>query len=100
MDIGQLAFVNPKLGSGENRFGLGGAINYFAHLRQKRYNWSNSLSHNMALQKLGSMSIRSNSDQKMPFQNSIDALRISSMFGYSVKESYDFNYAVDSGFLC
>src|SRR5690625_4216447 len=83
MDIGQLAFVNPKLGSGENRFGLGGAINYFAHLRQKRYNWSNSFSLNMALQKLGSGSIRSNSDQKMPFQKSIDELRINSKFGYS-----------------
>jgi len=99
MDIGQLAFVNPKLGSGENRFGLGGAINYFAHLRQKRYNWSNSFSLNMALQKLGSGSIRSNSDQKMPFQKSIDELRINSKFGYSVKESSDFHYAVDFSFL-
>lgn len=99
MDIGQLAFVNPKLGSGENRFGLGGAINYFAHLREKRYNWSNSFSLNMALQKLGSGSIRSNSDQKMPFQKSIDELRINSKFGYSVKESSNFHYAVDFSFL-
>src|SRR5690625_7667828 len=53
----------------------------------------------MALQKLGSGSIRSNSDQKMPFQKSIDELRINSKFGYSVKESSDFHYAVDFSFL-
>jgi len=99
LDIGQLAFVNPKLGSGENRFGLGGAINYFAHLRHKRYNWANSFSLNMALEKLGSGAIRSNSDEKMPFQKSIDELRINSKFGYSISENSNFHYAVDFSFL-
>ncbi|MBY5959724.1 DUF3078 domain-containing protein [Membranicola marinus] len=99
MDIGQLAFLNPKLGSGENRFGFGGAISYFANLIEDRYYWSNSFSLNLALQKLGSGVIRANSDEKTPFQKSIDELRINSKFGYAISKESNFNYAVDFSFL-
>ncbi len=99
MDIGQLVFLNPKLGSGENRFGLGGAISYFANLIEDRHYWSNSFSLNLALQKLGSGLIRANSDEKTPFQKSIDELRINSKFGYAVSKNSKFNYAVDFSFL-
>lgn len=99
MDIGQLVFVNPKLGSGENRFGLGGAISYFANLIEDRHYWSNSFSLNLALQKLGSGLIRINSDEKTPFQKSIDELRINSKFGYGISKNSKFNYAVDFSLL-
>ncbi len=99
LDIGQLAFLNPKLGSGENRFGLGGAISYFANLLEDRYYWNNNFSLNMALQKLGGGVIRMNSDVKTPFQKSIDELRINSKFGYAVADGSKFNYAVDFSFL-
>lgn len=99
LDIGQLAFLNPKLGSGENRFGLGGAISYFANLIEDRYYWSNNFSVNLALQKLGSGVIRMNSDEKTPFQKSFDELRINSKFGIEVAKNSKFNYAVDFSFL-
>lgn len=99
LDIGQLAFLNPKLGSGENRFGLGGAISYFANLIEDKYYWSNSFSLNLALQKLGSGVIRANSDEKTPFQKSIDELRLNSKFGYEIAENSKFNYAVDFSFV-
>ncbi|GAA5222409.1 DUF3078 domain-containing protein [Membranihabitans marinus] len=99
LDIGQLAFVNPKLGSGENRFGLGGALTYFANLTDKRLTWSNNISFNMAMQKLGTGLIRANSDEKIPFQKSIDELRLNSKLGFSVSEKSKFNYAIDFGFL-
>ena len=99
MDIGQLVFINPKLGSGENRFGLGGAISYFANLIAERHYWTNSFSLNLALQKLGSGLIRVNSDEKTPFQKSIDELRLNSKFGYAIAKNSKFNYAVDFSFL-
>lgn len=99
LDIGQLAFVNPKLGSGENKFGLGGAISYFANKKGKRHFWSNNLSLNLGLQKLGSGVIRANTDAKTPFQKSIDELRLNSKFGYGFSEDSKFNYAVDFSFL-
>lgn len=99
LDIGQLAFLNPKLGSGENRFGIGGAISYFANLIEDNYYWTNNFSLNLALQKLGAGVIRANSDIKTPFQKSFDELRINSKFGLAVGEGSKFNYAVDFSFL-
>ena len=99
LDIGQLAFLNPKLGSGENRFGLGGAISYFANLIEVGYYWNTNFSLNMALQKLGGGVIRANSDVKTPFQKSIDELRINSKFGFAVADGSKFNYAADLSFL-
>lgn len=99
LDIGQLAFINPKLGSGENRFGLGGALTYFANYTENRLTWTNNISLNMALQKLGSGLIRANSNEKIPFQKSIDEIRLNSKLGFAVAEGSKFNYAVDFGFL-
>lgn len=99
VDLGQLAFINPRLGSGENRIGFGGAINYFANLKKDRLTWNNNFSLNMAMQKLGSGRIRAISDEKTPFQKSIDELRINSKLGYSMTKDSKFNYAVDFGFI-
>lgn len=99
LDIGQLAFLNPKLGSGENRIGFGGAISYFVNLIEENHYWNNSFSLNLAMQKLGAGVIRSNSDIKTPFQKSFDELRINSKFGLAVAKGAKFNYAVDFSFL-
>lgn len=99
LDIGQLAFLNPKLGSGENRIGFGGAISYFANLIGENHYWTNNFSLNLAMQKLGAGVIRSNSDVKTPFQKSFDEFRINSKFGLAVAKGAKFNYAVDFSFL-
>ena len=54
LDLGQMLFINPPAGSGQNRFGFGGAMNYFGNYRQGRLLWDNIIGLNLGMQKLGS----------------------------------------------
>jgi len=86
-DLGQLLQFNPRIGGGENRIGVGGNLTAFASLKRGRLNWDNNFSLNLAVQKLGQgvlpPGVGRGADAKVPYQKSIDEIRIASQFGYS-----------------
>ena len=96
-DLGQLLQLNPRVGAGENRLGLGTNVSAFAKLKRGRINWDNNLSLNLAIQKLGSgvlpPPLRS---VRVPFQKSIDELRIASQVGFSFSEESHWGYGAES----
>ena len=102
IDAGQLSLVNPRLGAGESRVNLGGALNAVFNYKQGRYTWDNSAAALFAVQKLGSGIAPlpgSNTNFSRPFQKSTDELRMNSKFGISFKESGKFFAAVDAALL-
>ncbi|HMQ49928.1 MAG TPA: DUF3078 domain-containing protein [Saprospiraceae bacterium] len=99
LDFAQLFQFNPKQGAGQNRLGLGGAINIFAKYKKNRLAWDNLGSWQFGVQRLGTGVIAQGSTEKIPFQKAIDELRLNSKLGYQTSETSKFFYAVDFSFL-
>jgi len=99
LDFAQLLQINPKQGAGQNRLGLGGAINFFAKHKKGRFAWDNLATWQLGLQKLGSGVISLGSDTKIPFQKAIDELRVNSKAGYAIKEDSKLFVTGDFSFM-
>lgn len=95
LDFSQLFQLNPRQGAGQNRLGLGGAVNVFAKYSKGRLAWDNLGGLQIGMQRLGSGLIAQGSTDKIPFQKIIDELRLNSKVGYKVAENSKFFYAVD-----
>ncbi|MCH2022011.1 MAG: DUF3078 domain-containing protein [Saprospiraceae bacterium] len=93
MDFAQMLFVNPKFGAGEDKIGIGGNLSFFAKYKQNRLSWDNFLGLTFGVQRLGSFR------RQIPFQKSVDELRLTSKFGYSITDQSPFGYAFDVLFL-
>ena len=81
LDFAQLAMINPRIGSGDNRIAIGGLGNIFANYKQGRSSWMNNVSLQLAVQQLGDAD----------WQKSLDVLRLNSKYAYqssSEKWSY------------
>lgn len=76
LDFSQLAFINPKVGAGENRIGLGGVANFLATYKKGKWVSDNVASLQFGAQRLGS---KSNF-----FTKTIDELNLASRLGYKV----------------
>ena len=102
-DLGQLLQFNPRIGAGENRIGFGGNLTAFARLQRGRLNWDNSLSLNLAIQKLGQgvlpPGLGRGADERVPYQKSIDELRLASQVGYGFSETSVWGYGAEATFL-
>lgn len=99
LDFAQLLQINPKQGAGQNRIGIGGAINFFANYKKGRIAWDNLASWQLGLQKLGSGVISMTDNTKIPFQKAIDELRINSKVGYAIMEDSKLFVAGDFSFM-
>ena len=97
-DITQLLQVNPKVGAGENRFGVGWVINSIIEYKKDRLAWDNNVKWSFSIQRLGG-GFFFNSEEKIPFQKSIDELRLGSKAGYKFSDDSKLFYAVDFSFL-
>jgi len=97
-DISQLLQINPKVGAGENRFGIGWVVNATANKKRDRFAWDNNAIWSFSIQKQGG-GFFNNSDEKIPFQKSIDELRVGSKVGYKFRKVSKFYYAADFSFL-
>lgn len=93
LDFAQMLFVNPKVGAGEDRIGFGGNISFFAKYKKDRISWDNMAGLTFGIQRLGSFR------KEIPFQKTIDELRIASNFAYSIKDDSPFGYSLDVLFL-
>ncbi len=97
-DLGQLLLLNPRVGSGENRIGLGTNLTAFAKLKREKLNWDTNLALNFAVQKLGAgvlPPIPGVAQTRIPYQKSIDELRVATQVGYSFSESSPWGYGFE-----
>lgn len=100
LDFAQLLQLNPKQGAGENRIGLGSAVNYFAKYKAGRVAWDYGINWQFGVQKLGAgLVVVNNVSEKRPFQKSIDELTLNSKLGFATAEGSKFFYAADLKFL-
>lgn len=79
LDLAGMALLNPKVGAGANRFGLGGLGTLFANRKADKWFWNNQLSLQLSAQRLGRTSV---AQPKAGFQKSLDVLRLNSRYGY------------------
>jgi len=93
LDFAQMLFVNPKVGAGEDRIGIGGNISFFAKYKKGRISWDNLAGLSFGIQRLGSFR------KEQPFQKTVDELRIASNFAYAIKDDSPFGYSLDVLFL-
>lgn len=93
VDFGQMLFVNPKFGAGEDRIGIAGQTNFYAKYRNGRVSWDNLAGLFFGVQRLGSFR------KKIPFQKSVDELRFASNFSYGITPTSPFGYSLDVLFL-
>jgi Protein of unknown function (DUF3078) len=96
-DFAQLLQINPRAGAGQNRLGLGGAINFFAKHKKDRVAWDNVGLWQFGVQRFGSGPLPGGGN--IPFQKAIDDLRFSSKLGFQTSASSKFFYAADLNFI-
>ncbi|CAA6815639.1 MAG: Unknown protein [uncultured Aureispira sp.] len=93
LDFAQMLFINPKFGAGEDKIGVGGNISFFAKYKKERVSWDNFAGLTFGVQRLGSF------NREIPFQKSVDELRIASNFSYAITDESPFGYSMDFLFL-
>jgi Protein of unknown function (DUF3078) len=76
LDLTGLGLINPKLGGGDSRLGLGGLIALSANLKKPKYFWNNNGGLQLSAQRIGGKSA--------DFQKSLDILRLGSRLGYRI----------------
>lgn len=80
LDLSGLGIVNPKVGGGTGRFGLGGLGNLTANRKGGHSFWNNQISLQLSVQRLGRTSL----SQPSGFQKNLDILRLASTYGYRI----------------
>jgi hypothetical protein len=97
IDLGQLININPYVGAGSNRLGIGGAINYKADYKRGLFSWKNDMLVNLTVQRIGSGTISATSNEKVPFEKALDMLNLNTNLSYLVRDSSPWAYSLDMG---
>jgi hypothetical protein len=97
LDLGQLLNINPYVGAGSDRLGIGGAINYKFRYKKDQFNWTNDVLLNLTVQRIGSGAINSSTDEGLPFEKALDMLTFNSNLAYQISESSPWAYSLDVG---
>ncbi len=98
-DFSQLLQINPKVGAGEDRLGIGGTVGILANYKKNRLLWDNAVSLLFGVQRLGSGLSVINPTLNNPFQKSLDELRFTSKIGIQTKEDSKWAYATEFTFV-
>lgn len=80
LDLAGMGILNPRVGGGSNRLGLGGLGTLFANRKGAKSYWNNQLSLQISAQRLG----RNSLTQPKGFQKNLDVLRLASTYGYQL----------------
>ena len=91
LDFSQLLLINPRIGAGENRLGIGGNSSAYARYRKQRWAWNNEARLQFGIQRLG----RGN----QPFQKNLDEFRVNSAIFYAINRNKPIAYALDALFI-
>jgi len=84
LDLAQLLLINPQIGAGQNRIGIGGLVNVFGNYKSGKFGWDNIGSLQLSIQKIGIDN---------PFQKSLDVLK------YDTKGTYQISGKWNAGIL-
>lgn len=84
LDLGQLLQINPRVGAGQNRLGVGGALTLKANYQKGAMAWDNLVIGQLQIQKLGSGILPTG--EHIPFQKTIDELRLNSKVGHKLNK--------------
>ena len=80
LDLGGLAIINPKIGGGTGRFGIGGLGTFSANRKDDKSFWNNQFTLQIGAQRQGRTSL----SQPEGFQKNLDVLRLNSTYGYNI----------------
>jgi hypothetical protein len=80
LDLAGMGIINPRVGGGTNRFGIGGLGTLIANKKAEQSFWNNQLSLQLSAQKLG----RNSLTQPDGFQKNLDILRLTSTYGHKI----------------
>ena len=80
LDLGGLAIINPRVGGGTGRFGIGGLGTFSANRKDDHSFWNNQFTLQLSTQKQGRTSL----SQPDGFQKNLDVLRLASTYGYKI----------------
>ncbi len=80
LDLGGLGIINPRVGGGTGRFGIGGLGTLSANRTGANSFWNNQFTLQLSTQKLGRTSL----SQPAGFQKNLDVLRLASTYGYKI----------------
>lgn len=77
LDLAGMGLINPRVGGGGGRFGIGGLGTLFANRKEDKWFWNNAFSLQLSAQKLRS------ADPTLPkgFLKNLDVLRLTSRYG-------------------
>lgn len=90
LDLAGMGILNPRVGSGGSRLGLGGLSTLFANRKADKWFWNNSFSLQISAQRLG----KTKPSQPTGFQKNLDVVQINSRYGYQLGSDKWF-FAVD-----
>ncbi len=82
LDLAGMGLLNPKVGAGGSRIGLGGLAALYANRKEDRWFWNNGFSLQLSAQRLG----KTSANQTTGFQKNLDVLRLTSRYGYKLGE--------------
>lgn len=99
LDFSQLLNINPRQGAAQNRLGLEGAFNGFASLKRGRRVWDNTVLWQFGVQRIGSGTVTQGSQDKVPFQKTIDEFRLASKYGIQIKPESKLYYSANATFM-
>lgn len=80
LDLAGMGIVNPRVGAGGSRIGLGGLSTIFANRKEDKWFWNSSFALQISTQKLGK------TDPSKPggFQKNLDVLQLNSRTGHKL----------------
>lgn len=93
LTLDQAAVWQPRAGAGDNSFKFGGLGNLQATYKAGRFIWDNAGSLQLNFQRLG------RNTGNLPFQKSLDELRLNSRPGYAITGDEKWYAALDFGFV-
>jgi hypothetical protein len=80
LDLSGLGIVNPRVGGGTGRFGIGGLGTFSANRKSEKSFWNNQATLQLGAQRQGRTSL----SQPEGFQKNLDMVRLASTYGYKI----------------
>ena len=87
--------INPAVGAGESRLGFGALLDLNSTFNQGNFTWTNNLSLDYGIQKIGSGTLPNIPDKKVPFQKTIDNIWLNSKAAQRTSYFSKLYYAAD-----
>lgn len=94
-DILSNLFINPTVGSGENRFNIGSSLNIQTVYNQGKFSWVNDLNMAYGIQKIRNRGEELDEESENAFKKNIDNLWVNNKFLYRTSYFSKFYYSAD-----